>query len=197
MIIGENDLKQSERVISDDQLYNQYLSGDSASADQLLLRHGDALTAYLCAFLHNAQDAEDLMIESFARIIAKKPSIREGGFKAYLYKTARNLGIRFAEKQRRTQTFLLDEQDKNIADPILTEKLLLENEKKEAIYRCLGRIAQEYKEALWLVYLEDLSYIQAADVMRVSRKKIDNLLSRGKLILRKELEKEGITGAYD
>ena len=137
------------------------------------------------------------MIEAFARIIAKKPSIREGGFKAYLYKTARNLGIRFAEKQRRTQTFLLDEQDKNIADPILTEKLLLENEKKEAIYRCLGRIAQEYKEALWLVYMEDLSYIQAADVMRVSRKKIDNLLSRGKLILRKELEKEGITGAYD
>jgi RNA polymerase sigma-70 factor (ECF subfamily) len=52
------------------------------------------------------------------------------------------------------------------------------------------------REALWLVYFEDLSYAETAEVMNVSVKKIDNLLSRGKKRLREELEKEGVEHAY-
>ncbi|MCR4727514.1 MAG: hypothetical protein K5796_02515 [Lachnospiraceae bacterium] len=93
---------------TDFELYNLYLSGDSASYDELMIRYGDALTVYLNGYVHNLQDAEDLMIEVFARIMAKKPSIRDGGFKAYLYKTARNLATRFHIRKSRMETFSLD-----------------------------------------------------------------------------------------
>ena len=52
--------------MSDDLLYQKYLNGDQAAGDELMLRYGDSLTAYLDAFLHNVQDAEDLMIEACA-----------------------------------------------------------------------------------------------------------------------------------
>ena len=50
-------------AMTDDQLYQKYLAGDQSAGDQLMLRYGDALTAYLDAFLHHAQGAEDLMLD--------------------------------------------------------------------------------------------------------------------------------------
>ncbi|MBR6014761.1 MAG: sigma-70 family RNA polymerase sigma factor, partial [Firmicutes bacterium] len=73
---------------SDDELYSLYLSGDNAAYDELMLRYGDSITVFLNGYLHNVHDAEDLMIEAFARIMVKKPLIKVGGFKAYLFKTA-------------------------------------------------------------------------------------------------------------
>ena len=37
--------------MSDDQLYRQYLAGDAAAGDELMLRYADVLTAYLDGFL--------------------------------------------------------------------------------------------------------------------------------------------------
>ncbi len=64
-------------------------------------------------------------------------------------------------------------------------------EQKAVLYRCLGRMDALPREALYLVYLDGLSYKEAAAVMKVSAKKIDNLLSRGRVLMREELEKEG------
>ena len=46
-----------------------------------------------------------------------------------------------------------------------------------------------------MVYIERMSYAEAAEVMKVNTKKIDHLLSRGKKSMREELMKEGITNA--
>ena len=57
---------------SDKELYDLYLAGDIAAYDELIVRYGDSLTFYLNGYLHNLQDAEDLMVEAFARIIEKE-----------------------------------------------------------------------------------------------------------------------------
>ena len=62
--------------------------------------------------------------------------------------------------------------------------------------RCLERLDPQFREAIWLVYMEDMNYAEAAKTMRVSKKKVDNLLFRGKQQLRKALEEEGITTSY-
>ena len=181
----------------DDDLYRQYLYGDTVAYDELMLRYGDKLTLYLYGYLHSWEDAEDLMIEAFARIMAKRPKIGNGGFRAYLYKTARNLAARSHKISSRMQVFSLEDLKGEAADQILTEDRSWGKEKSEILQLCLERIDPAYSEALWLVYMEELSYAQAAAVMHVSEKKIDNLLARGKEHLRKELAKEGITDAYE
>ena len=84
--------------------------------------------------------------------------------------------------------------DQAVAE-VLPEEKLWRDEKNEILHLCLDRIEPQYREALWLVYIEEMSYAEAAAVMHVSVKKIDNLLSRGKQHLRKELEKEGVCDA--
>ena len=163
----------------------------------LLIRHGDSLTLYLNARLRDWHEAEDLMIEAFARIMVKRPGIRDGGFKAYLFKTARNLAARSESKRKRLATFELDTYEEDASEPDRAVSRLLETERKTALHRCLGRIDPVYREALWLVYAEDMSYAQAADVLGTTRKRIDNLLSQGKQLMRRELEKEGVTDAHE
>ena len=92
--------------MTDDQLYRQYLSGDQTSGDELMLRYADALTAYLDAFLHNAQDAEDLMLDCFTVILVDRPKIAEGSFRAYLFKVARNKANRLWRLRFRQQELL-------------------------------------------------------------------------------------------
>ena len=179
--------------MSEDLLYRQYLKGDQSAGDQLMLDLGDALTAYLDAFLHNTQDAEDLMLDSFADIFVRRPSVKEGHFRAYLYKVARNKANRLWRLRFRRNEFSLEEAPELGEDRM--EDSVWEGERSAILKRCLNRIAPQYREALYLYYDMDMSYAQAAEAMGCSTKKVEDLLRNGKKSLRKELEKEGITHA--
>lgn len=182
---------------SDDELYSRFLNGEIPAYDELLVRYGDRLTFYICGYLHDIQDSEDLMIEAFARIMVKKPAIGKKNFKAYLYKTARNLAARFHTIFRRLGEFSLDDMPYEPADAASMKEKLLANERKRTLHMCLNRIEPELREVLWLIYFEDMSYAEAAMVMGINTKRVDHLLTRGKRVLIKELEKEGIVNANE
>ena len=190
--------KNSEKVnISDDELYRAYLSGDGAAGDELMLRHSGAVTAYIDAFIHNAQDAEELMLDCFAVILVDKPDISEGNFRAYLFKVARNKANHLWRLRFRRSEFDLDEETaETVPDTKATpEESAMKTEQNMALHRCLNRIAPQYREALWLFYFCDMSYAQIAKVMKCSTKRIEDLLRNGKARMRTEMEKEGIIHA--
>ena len=87
-------------MICDGDFYRQYLNGDDAGLEALMEKYGDPLTVYLDGYLHDIYEAEELMLDAFAYLFTKKPRIREGGFKAYLYKAARHMALRHKSKQR-------------------------------------------------------------------------------------------------
>ena len=183
----------ADQLERSDRLYRDYLAGDLSAGDELMLRCGDALTAYLDAFFHNAEDAEDLMLDCFTEILLKKPRIRDGCFRAYLFKIARNKANRQLRLRYRRQEFSLDEELTAVEES--PENAAWVSERGRILEKCLNRIAPQYREALWLVYDMDLSYVDAAKVMRCGVKRVEDLLKNGKKRLRLELEKEGITNA--
>ena len=136
-------------------------------------------------------------LEAFARIMVKKPLIGDGKFRSYLYRTARNLASRFHARSIRAEVFSLDGFEEQLPDQKQIEEKLQQEETKKILQLCMEGIDSQTREALWLVYVEDMSYAQAAMVMGVSTKKIDHLLDRGKKRLRTELEKEGVSHAHE
>ena len=179
----------------DDQLYQQFIAGDASAFDELILRYAGRLVLYLNGLTHSMQDAEDLAIETFSAILVKRPKIRQGCFQAYVYKAARNRAARLHALKIRTKTFSIDDAQ---TEQILTarpEDTFLRDERRQAVRRCLNRIQPEPRDALWLVYCEEMRYAEAAAVLGVNEKKIHNWLTRGKQLLKAELEKERITGA--
>ena len=180
-------------MISDEELYRQYLSGDETGLEELIRKYDNPLTLYINGYLHDIHEAEDLMIEVFSYLFAKRPPIRDGGFRAYLYKAARHMALR--HKSRRRIIFSLDDLTREPEAQTLVEEVIRTKERNQILHLCMEELNPDYREALYLTYFEGMSYQQAAEVMGKSVKQITNMVYRGKESLRGLLEREGITNA--
>ena len=180
-------------ALSNEELFSGYLDGDGNALRILLERHGDALTLYINGYIHDIHDAEDLMIEAFSRMIHARPRLTPNGFRPYLYKTARNLALRYAGKLCRRRDFSLEGLESEAESGILVEKVFQSGERNHILRECMDQLSPDYCEVLYLLYYEGMTYAQAAQVMRKSTKQIDHLAERAKKRLRRMLEREGIT----
>lgn len=179
--------------MTDEELYRCYLDGNDEGLSELMKKYGDALTLYIDGYLGDIHDAEDLMIEVFSYLLTKRPNIRAGGLKAYIYKAARHMALRYKSKRR--AVFSLEELTKEPEAETLIEEVIKDKERSRILHLCMGRLHTDYREALYLTYFEELSYAETAEVMGKSIKQITNMIYRGKQSLRELLEKEGITHA--
>lgn len=133
------------------------------------------------------------MMETFSWLFTKKPRIRNGCFKAYLYKAARHMALR--HKSRRRIFFSLDDLAREPEAQTLVEEVVRTKERNQILHLCMDELNPDYREALYLTYFEGMSYQQAAEVMGKSVKQITNMVYRGKERLRGLLKREGITNA--
>ena len=182
--------------VNDITLYQRFLSGDDSGLQRLMERYGNSLMLYIDGYLHDIHEAEDLMIEAFAYFVAKQPRLRDDGFRAYLYKSARHLALRCLQKKRRKQLFSFDDLEQEPESDVLLETLVQTDERNRILWRCMDELAPAYREALYLVYFEGMRHAEAAAVMRKTEKQIADLVYRGRASLRKTLEREGITTWY-
>ena len=81
----------------------------------------------------------------------------------------------------------------DVADLKTLEDHVVRGEENRQLSRALAGINEDYRTALHLVYFEDLSYEEAGQVMKKSRKQVENLVYRGKNAARAILEKEGFS----
>ena len=180
-------------MVGDEAFYRQYLSGDDVGLEVLMKKYGNHLIMYINGYLHDVHEAEELMIDVFAYLFTKKPRIREGGFKAYLYKAARNMALR--HKSKRRALFSLDVLTDEPDGQLLVEEVIRTEERNRILHFCMDEMNPDYREVLYLTYFEDMSYAQVAEVTGKTVKQITNLVYRGKESLRRLLEREGITNA--
>ena len=197
VIIMKNAAKGGGGGMTDEVLYRRYLDGDEDALGALMERYGTKLTLYLDGYLCDLHEAEDLMIEAFAYLIAKRPAIRDGGFRAYLYQSARHMALRLLHKKRAGNCFSLDALTEEPEARELVEETVQSAERARLLRTCMAELHEDYREALFLVYFEGLSHAETAAVMGKREKQVADLIYRGKIALRKRLEQEGITDAYN
>ena len=180
-------------MVCDETLYRQYLSGDDEGLNALMKKYGDPLILYIDGYLHDVHESEELMLDVFAYLFTKKPRIRDGGFKAYLYKAARHMALR--HKSKRKPLFSLDALTGEPDGRLLAEEVIRTEERNRILHFCMDEMNPDYREVLYLTYFEGMSYAQAAEVTGKTVKQITNMVYRGKESLRRLLEREGITNA--
>ena len=120
-------MERKNDMVTDEELYGQYLCGDETGLELLIKKYGDPLTLYIDGYLHDVHEAEDLMMETFSWLFMKKPRIRNGCFKAYLYKAARHMALR--HKSRRRIIFSLDNLTREPEAQTLVEEVVRTKER--------------------------------------------------------------------
>lgn len=171
-------------MVTDEELYSRYLQGDNEAIDELLVRHKEGLTWFLYGVIHNKDDAEDLMMDTFALLLAKRVKFRNNSsFKTWLYGIGRNLANNFARKHK---ALLMErsELEQNSKETAELDTQLLTEERNQKLYLAMKRLKPEYAEVLYLSYFEQMDAKQIAMVMKCTVKKVYNLTDRAKAKLK-------------
>jgi len=170
--------------------YYRYLQGDDKGLEELVAEYGDALVRFAYCIVRESSVAEDAVADVFARMALKRKAFfREGNLRAYLYKAVRNKCMDYLRFHRK-RVSLSDLENVLIGNRLETD--LLSRERNKTLYCCMQRLALQYAQVLYLVYLEGQTIDEASKIMKKSKKQTYNLLARAKASLKDLLQKEGI-----
>ena len=132
------------------------------------------------------EERRDLIQEITMQLWRAFPSYDETRvFSTWMYRIALNVAISFARKAGRRSRLVapLDDSDiGSVAGPTKPEP----DERIDALYRSL-RGLDPFNRALMMLYLDDRSYLEIADVLGISETNVATKISRLKQRLRSEL----------
>ena len=170
--------------------YRRFLNGDETAFDEILNQYRLSLIFFIGRIVHDPDAAEDIAIDVFVDLLAhpRRYDFRIS-LKSYLFMRGRSLALDYLRRRKH-----LSAQDIPVhltAETNLEAQLLL-SEQKKALHLALCTLPDAMQQALHLVYFEELSYADAAKIMKLSAKQVDNLLYRGKERLRTILKTEGV-----
>lgn len=171
--------------------YRRYLAGDESGIVEIIRDYKDGLLLYLNGFTQNIHTAEDLMEDTFVKLVVKKPRFsNRSTFKTWLYSIGRNIAIDYLRHHSKSVP-ASDAELQNMASEMQDlEQSYIQEEEKRILHRALGRLKPEYRQVLYLSFFEDFCNAQIAVVMRKTKRQVENLLYRAKRSLKSELEKE-------
>lgn len=171
--------------------YRRFLAGDDEGLVELIRDYKDGLILYLNSFTGNICLAEELMEETFVKLVTRKPGFgHRCAFKTWLYAIGRNVAMDYLRRCSRLSSMPPEELEQLSGDEESLEQSYLRTETRITLHRALGRLKPEYGQVLYLLYFEGFDNSQAAIIMKKSKRQIENLAYRAKISLRQELEKE-------
>jgi RNA polymerase sigma-70 factor (ECF subfamily) len=172
--------------------YRRFLDGDDEGLGEIVRDYKDGLMLYLNGFVNNISVAEELMEETFFKIITKKPRFTaKYRFKTWLYTVGRNVAIDYLRHQSNMDYIPLEDAVNLIKDECDLENTYLAEERKIVVHRALKKLHPEYRQVLWLIYFDGFSSAEAGLVMKKTTRQMKNLVYRAKSALKSELDKEG------
>ncbi len=181
---------------SDEALVKRAGEGDRQAASFLVARHTDKIYAVCFRTLRNRAAAEDATQETFLRLWVNASKWRPQGakFETWLYRVAMNICL---DQLRKTKREAPEEAAPERADSApRQDDALLAGEKRLAVDEALETLPARQRAAISLCHYQELSNIDAAEVMGVSVEALESLLARGRRALRDRLMpmRESLTG---
>lgn len=171
--------------------YRRFLDGDDEAFVEIIRDYKDGLILYLNGYVNNIFVAEDLMEETFVKLVTKKPHFSaKYAFKTWLYTVARNVALDYLRHHKKMASIPIDELENHLVEEETVERAYLREEQKITLHRALRRLKDEYRQVLYLVFFEGFTNSEAAHAMKKSSRQIENLLYRAKQSLKSQLEKE-------
>jgi RNA polymerase sigma-70 factor (ECF subfamily) len=169
------------------------------AAFEELVKHFERPVYSLCLrLLGDAEEARDAAQETFLKVYRGLAKFRgESGLKTWIYRIAINQAMnqqRWWRRRHRDETVSLDiarGESETTRGQMLPgkgpspEQQAIANEREQRIMRALGEVKQEYRVALILREIEELSYEEIAETLVISIGTVKSRIARGREELRR------------
>jgi RNA polymerase sigma factor (sigma-70 family) len=174
---------------------------DQDAYRQLLERYREPLLGLLTRMVYNSDDAEDLMMESFARAFKRLHLYQPNyAFTTWLFRIATNRGIDFIRK-RRLDTLSMDNPggkseeegsssiDLPASNPDPEEQLII-RQKNENLLTIINQLKPRYQRLIMLRYYEEKTYEEISKELGVPMGTVKAQLYRAKELLLQLMDKK-------
>ena len=180
----------------DAELLPRIARGDQSAIREMVAKKLSRLLALGMRMLNDRAEAEDVAQETFLRVWKQAEHWQSGGakFDTWLHKVALNLCYdRLRSRKDYTDKDYSDENVPELIDPaLIPEQRLDKSQQGDVISAALAILPNRQREALVLQYYQELSNIEAADLMGVSVDALESLLSRARRNMRTFLAEQGV-----
>lgn len=164
------------RETTDEEFMQAVAGGDLEAFNELVLRHQDLAWKMAYRFLGDAMEAEDVAQETFLKILEAAPRYRPTAtFRTYFYRTLTHLCI---DRTRKRQLTSIDDIPEAIDPSPDPRESLLGKERQTQIRRVLDALPPNQKAAMILRHYEGLSYAEISQILGVTPKAVEGLISR-------------------
>ena len=170
--------------------YRRFLNGDERAFSEIIELHKDNLIFFINRYVRNIAVAEELAEDVFAELLIHKRRYNfKTSLKTYIFTIGRNKAVSYVRKCVRHPECAY-EYIENESDRRSLEDEFIQKERERELHKALNKLNEDYRTVLHLIYFEEMSYANAAKVMKKNTKQIENLVYRARNTLKKELEKE-------
>jgi len=195
---GSYDLDAEACLPVEDWLLKGLRMGDERAYETLVLRYQQPVYNLVYRLMDEPSDTSDIVQEVFLKVFRNIGAFRgQSSLKTWLYRIAVNEAHnhrRWFNRHRRQETqFDNDEESsrnyrETLHDPGLSPfELALGREAQVLIEEALGKVNPNFRAAVVLRDIEDLSYEEIADVLQLSLGTVKSRILRGREALRKQL----------
>ena len=182
--------------LSDEELIAEYQQNDTLQAFEILVqRYKNPLTNFVYRFLGDYEACADVVQETMIKFYRNKDSYKSiAKFSTWVYTIAGNLAKTEYQRRRRRQIFSINsygEEKENYEIPderyrpdVITDSGI----KDKIIQNALLKISAAYREAVILRDIQELSYEEIAEIMRIEVGTVKSRINRGRAQLQKLLK---------
>ena len=180
---------------SDEDLIERFQNGDLYAFDLIVKRYKNQLLNFVYRFLGNAEEAEDLVQETFLRVYRNRKAYQKvAKFSTWIYTIAGNLAKTELRKRKRRKFFSIsdlgyNEKDYDISDEAYNpEKDVDGRMKEEIIHREIDELSPKFREVIVLRDVQQLSYEEISQIVNIPLGTVKSRVNRGRLKLQEKLK---------
>ncbi len=161
---------------------------DKEAYAEIVERYQKKLLRYANYLIKDNHKAKDVVQETFIKAYINLNSFNtKQNFSNWIYRITHNLAINEVKKYQK-ELSLIDniesDEHQKIQDDLEREEIIKE------VKLCLNNLPLIYKEAITLYYLEEKSYDEISDILRIPGGTVAIRINRAKIILKKLCQKK-------
>jgi RNA polymerase sigma-70 factor (ECF subfamily) len=173
--------------MDDEALLDRCRRGDRDAFTPLVHRYQDELYTMALRLTGNPADAADVVQETFTRAFRSLPRLRGATVRAWLFRVAVNCAHDVHRQRVRRPTDPLEDPEGRVLDlpdPGLgPEATALQRERAEAVRRALMTLPHDFRVAVVLRDVNQLSYEEMAEALSVPLGTVKSRISRARVLL--------------
>jgi len=186
-------MKKDLQNVSDEKLIELVRTQNHELYAEVVERYQEKLLRYADYLLGHNQEAEDVVQTAFVKVYKNLFAFNiKKKFSSWIYRIVHNEAVNRIKKKRKEFLF---ESNGDFANLLTSKKdVELEFEKKELsqmVKKCLKQLPIKYREPLTLFFLEEKSYQEISDILRIPKGTVGTRINRGKKLMAVICRKKG------